>query len=90
MNDRTQALAESFAAALADTLGPVLFQSMRTRNVQNIGDGICASHDFCDANQVMLDAFAYAMQREADTSSDADMALMDAAWTMARSRYLTA
>lgn len=87
---QVDALAESFASALADTLGPTLFQSMRTRNVQNIDTGVCASHDHCDANQVMLDAFAYVMQRDADLASDADMASMDAAWCIARRLYLTA
>lgn len=90
MNQNIEALAESFASALADTLGPTLFQSMRTRNVQNVGANMCASHDFCDSNQVMLDVFAYVTGRELDLESDDDLRVTDEAWTLARARYLTA
>lgn len=93
MNDKAETLAASFYSALADTLGPVLFTSMRKRNRAHVDagrTGFCASHDFCDANQVMLDAFAYVMQRDADTASDDDMRLMNEAWTLAKARYLTA
>lgn len=47
-------------------------------------DGSCATHDCMDANEIMDVAFHAAFGRECDPSSDTDLYLWDAAWTLAR------
>jgi hypothetical protein len=44
----------------------------------------CASHDFCDANMVMNEAFEKVMQREFDFDSDCDTDLFNGAWSLAK------
>lgn len=51
--------------------------------------GCCATHDFMDANMVMLEAFEALAGREMDLESDADTALWNAAWEIATTKYLT-
>lgn len=45
---------------------------------------ICYSHDYCDANMVMLAAFEDAVGRELNFDSDADLHLWEEAWDLAR------
>ena len=67
---------------------------MRVRN-QTIAAGICASHDFLDANMVMLAAWkatrppAIVGNGDADALST-DLAHVNAAWEVATRYYLTA
>ena len=42
----------------------------------------CASHDYCDANQSMLDAFEKVMGREYNYEQDTD--LVNDAWTLSK------
>ncbi len=44
----------------------------------------CVSHDFCDANAVMLRAFSHTFARSFDFNDDADDAVMASAWALAR------
>lgn len=81
-------LARSFADILGDWLTPEQFAEMREKNRANICANICASHDYCDANEAMLDAFEYLAHREADLIDDAD--LINEAWNIAKREYLTA
>jgi hypothetical protein len=64
LNAATEALAariaERFVANLRESLEPDDFEEMQLRNV-DVPDGICASHDFCDANMPMGDAFESVM-----------------------------
>lgn len=55
----------------------------------------CASHNFCDANMAMVEAFQDALGREPDVfdqeggEEGPDIALFNAAWSLAKSRWLT-
>ena len=69
-------------------LTPAELADVRARNVANIGTGICATHDICDANMPMHAAFSIVMGREPDTGSEFDAALWSAAWAVAFDRYL--
>lgn len=53
-----EALADYFVATLKDWLTPEEWSAMRKRN-RLYGDGSksCASHEFCDANMAMHEAF---------------------------------
>ena len=54
-----QKLALAFRWGLERELSCDQFAEMRRRNVGNVGDSICASHDFCDANEAMSDGEDY-------------------------------
>lgn len=85
------ALAGAFAATLARDLSPVEWRTMRVRN-RYLTDDTCASHDFCDANMNMAEAFADIVGREPlddDGMSDASIELWNAAWGIAKPLYLT-
>lgn len=47
-------------------------------------DGSCATHNYCDANQAMIDAFATLYNRQPDVQCDRDNSLIDGAWSLAR------
>ena len=84
----TEKLAAEFVAVLTEWLTPAEFAEMQRRNV-TAGEGVCASHDFCDANMAMDEAFTHALGRKPDVmdSDDGaegrDVALWNAAWAAA-------
>jgi hypothetical protein len=53
-----EAIAVKFVANLRELLNADEFEEMRATNVHHTDDGICASHDYCDANMPMSAAFA--------------------------------
>jgi hypothetical protein len=54
--DMVKALAVEFCKELLECLGEEKMREVVARNAAETDDNICHSHDFCDANQVMLDA----------------------------------
>lgn len=46
--------------------------------------GICRSHDYCDANEAMIEAWGEVMQSELDVGSEEHAAAMDVAWELWR------
>jgi hypothetical protein len=52
-----------FSTNLLDAIGAENMQEVIKRNTET-KDMTCATHDFCDANQVMLDTFPAAFGRE--------------------------
>jgi len=66
------------------------FEEMRRLNAVESNPAICHSHDFCDANMSMLEAFQYVMDRTARLSDQADIDMINAAWEHAKAEYLTA
>jgi hypothetical protein len=92
---KARAIAKAFADALRADLAPHQWQEMMRRNaLPEYGEGICASHDFCDANMTMQEAWESVMGRDflPDDAppSDADCALWNRAWEIARAAYLIA
>lgn len=57
--EQPSALAQAFVEVLTDWLKPAEMRVVRRRNQMNLlaGNGCCASHDFCDANMAMVEAF---------------------------------
>ncbi len=95
MNDMKtiDAIACEFAITLKSWATPDEWQTMRETNARNARDGItgiCASHDFCDANEAMAQAFATIVGREAKVLDDGDNALWSVAWDCAQLQFLTA
>jgi hypothetical protein len=56
INFTAEQLATEFVDELRDQLTPAEFAEVRKRNAAETNPLICHSHDFCDANMVMLDA----------------------------------
>ncbi len=84
------ALADEFAARLRAYLGADKFAEVRRLNATPAyGGGCCASHDFCDANMIMFEAFEAIADRGHDPASQPDSDLWNAAWNDAAARHLT-
>jgi len=82
-------LAQAFVDDLRANVSADQFEEIRQRNVM-YGNHACASHDFIDANECMAAAFRLLVGRESNPASDADSALWNAAWHIAKRDYLTA
>ena len=85
--------AHTFATLLLATIGPVNLQEVIRRNALPAYRGCCASHDFCDANMPMMDAFEGTIGRPllgVDGMAGADCDLVNAAWDMAKANALFA
>lgn len=96
-------IGERFAEMLADDFTPDQFAEMRRRNGERgADDNSCASHDFCDANMTMLEAFEEVMKRAPgfldgtdekgnhSALGESDCALWNAAWDYAKAAHLSA
>lgn len=76
----------SFSLIVQEELAGHLAE-IRERNAStDYGVGACATHDFCDANILMEQAFRSIMHRECDPASDSDAQLWNAAWNHAIQR----
>lgn len=88
-------IAWAFYLNLRNSFSPAAFEAMQQANV-GITEGVCASHDFCDANMPMSDAFEAVMGRPPLVAPDGtqahedDCKLWSAAWNIATPLYLTA
>jgi hypothetical protein len=78
-------LADEFCRILNEWLTPEEFAEINRRNATAKYQGLCATHDFCDPNQAMCDAEAV-LGIELDCRFNEDIALMDAAWDIAKKR----
>lgn len=83
-----------FAQLLYEYLGQEKWKAMRLGNAAiHLREGhgkLCDSHEYCDANQFILDAFEEVIGREAEPNDDDDMTRMQDAWAIATKRYLCA
>lgn len=90
------ALAGAFTDVLHDWLGAADFEAMRQGNRAHRGTTTCASHDHCDANMAMLEAFQRTfgqdprLEDQPDGAEGLDIALWNAAWSLASAVWLTA
>lgn len=88
-HEKAKFLALRFSYGLRTVIGREHFNEMRSENAKEQNKSICHSHDYCDANQVMLDAFLDAFGREVNLQADPDTELINAAWDIAKDKYLT-
>ena len=88
-------IGEVFAYYLKAALSDDEMSFVRARNATPMYADCCASHDYLDANEVMLTAFVEIMGRDpafltdGGAEAEADCALWDAAWDHARAKYLS-
>lgn len=85
-------IADRFAAILKKWLTAAEFAEMKRRNEQDAAyvSGACASHDYCDANVALDEAFIAVVGRPMEFDSDADVDLWNMAWEDARKRHIGA
>lgn len=77
-------LAAEFSRQLSAQLTTLEMASVVARNAIDTNPNVCHSHDFCDANQVMLDAMT-ALGATGEYSGDAaQVDLINEAWVIAR------
>jgi len=83
-----EVLAAAFARHLRGDLNEETMAEVARRNREEpeYRGNICASHDFCDANMPMADAFESLFGREPELNSDADLNIWAEAWKMAKAK----
>lgn len=87
MNDITR-LSQAFTTVVRSNFTIKELREINKRNkaYEITHPGCCATHDFCDANMLMAEAFHNAFKREPDVGSEEDAQLWSAAWNDARTR----
>jgi hypothetical protein len=86
-------IGDKFAEVLKDWLQSEKFEEVRKRNAEDPELGIysCASHDFCDANMAMIEAFeSFGEELPDDDGDQAQFDLWNKAWSYAKNTHLTA
>lgn len=93
-------LAGAFVDVLWEQLSDDELQQVKERNKEEAFEAgyrskteqrsVCHSHDFCDANMAMDEAFRRCFGREPDLEGNDDTALWNAAWEIATIGWLTA
>lgn len=82
MSEQIKNLSVAFSEALVEDLGTETVTTIIERNAAETDPNVCHSHDFCDANMVMLAAFESHFDRVANLNDDAY--LMSQAWDEAK------
>lgn len=77
-------LAEEFAKVLHEWLTPEQMQEVIRRNNTEEYKGCCATHDFCDANMAMDEAFKRVYKKEVSIQSEVHLNRMNSAWDKAK------
>ncbi len=83
MLNQEHELAVKFATMIQETLNAEQIAEVNRRNGTQQYAGVCASHDFCDPNQAMLDAMEE-LGIEFDPQDEQQTRLTDGAWTLAK------
>jgi len=83
-------IAQEFSVTLNRWLGTEKMIEVDKRNQNELDPHICHSHDFCDANMAMAEAFQKIVGHDADVHSGTDVALWTEAWNMAKRRGFSA
>lgn len=78
-------LANTFSAVLNEWIHEKLYEvNLRNKEKNYIEGSWCATHDFCDANQAMIDAFKKVFGYEPTGRDQKDNSLIDHAWNIAK------
>lgn len=80
----TMRLAREFGSVVQEWLKTADFREMNERNKMEENPSICHSHDFCDANMAMLEAWDRVVRTEYDMNTQTHDDLWNAAWTIAK------
>lgn len=77
-------LAARFIVLVAEQLDPADLAEVRRRNMQPRYKGCCATHDFCDANMIMDQAWRDSFGHEINADDEAQAEIWNTAWAIAR------
>lgn len=81
-------VAEQFLHVLGETIGRETLHVVRMRNMAEPDSDVCHSHDFCDANMVMVEAMASlgvdALPEDSDGMPDEVVDLWNRSWDLAK------
>lgn len=80
----TTKLATEFSDILRSWLSAPEMEEVNRKNSTPDYSTCCASHEFCDPNVAMIEAFEKAIGRSMDFQSDDDMGLVNTAWALAK------
>lgn len=83
MSFNIEKLARDFSDVLQKWLTPEQMEEVNKRNAAETSPGVCHSHDFCDANEAMLEAYAKQMCPD-EMGTPESLSAWDAAWHLAR------
>jgi hypothetical protein len=79
-------ITDEYVAILKSWLTDAELIEVNRRNALNEYDGCCATHDFCDSNEAMNEAFKIVVGRDIDCDSGSDCTLCNDAWDLAKAR----
>lgn len=81
-----KALAIEFCKLLRSAIGNIQMQHVIARNEEETDPHACHSHDFCDANEVMAQAWKNTFGKEFDLDSEdqTQQDIWNDAWTAAK------
>jgi Protein of unknown function DUF262 len=79
-----QKLANRFVELLVQELGASTFQEVVEHNAAETNPSVCHSHDFCDANMVMVVAWHETVGRHFEAESERQTAIWSKAWDLAK------
>ncbi len=87
-DENVQALSKEFSGILREWLtAEALAEIVELNKTYAIeGHGACATHEYCDPNQAMIDAFTLLFHREPEAQGENDNDLMNKAWNLSKSQ----
>lgn len=85
----TRLIADRFAEVLRSWLTPDEFAEMKRLNeTPEYADGCCASHNYCDANMAMDEAWHAIKGSAINADDETQAALWNQSWELARALHL--
>lgn len=83
--DELTGLAQLFSEKLRAALSEIdMLEAIRRNHAEGVDSMVCHTHDFCDANVYMGEAWEEFFGQAPDVSSDSDAAIWNEAWTIAK------
>lgn len=76
-------LANAFSTILNEWIPEKIFE-VNLRNMEPSYNGCCATHDFCDPNQAMIDAFKKLYGKEPSIHNKMHNSVINESWNLAK------
>jgi len=84
MDTTIEKLAKEFSGILKDWTGEESIKAINEKNATRAYVDACASHEFCDPNTAMIEAFANVMGRSINFQNAGDFSMINHAWSTAK------
>lgn len=78
-----QRIAREFSSTIREWLTPEEMSEVLRKQREEPREGVCYTHDYCDANEAMYDAFQSVMRKPIDYDDEEEVALWNEAWAHA-------